>query len=660
MKKISKLEEEEPVEEVEADAPPVDNMKNGEFVISISGEIGWAVTAQSITEQLEKADGQDVVIEIASPGGAVFEGVEIFNAIRNYEGRTEARIIGMAASMASYIPLAADKVIAEDNATFMIHNVWTIAMGDSEALMDEAERLESLNKLLAQEYIKKTGKSEKEVLEMMAAETWLYGKEIKKAGFVDGLIEHNGEKKKKKKEDDEKEDDDDLDKCNPKRKKDKDMAIAEAKEKFKSTLAKIKAGGTADFRDKLKNFSFKNPAAMGGIKMKKISKFAKWTKSYKESLPNSAFAIVLPGKEGASVRMLPVMDADGKIDVPHLRNAIVRFSQGKIELSTAQIAKARSKLMALANKYLKSNKETKSGKVIATYMSKFADEKGKAYNKIASIIATLREKAANKKPSEDFVMTVKNIAMLIEDLEDINSYLESEKAEEKVEVVKTEAKMEKTESRIEKKTEKKEEKEEKETEEKSEEETEEKTEEDTEEKEETEEKSDDGEEEKKDDDNSEEEESKFQEAMSIAKAYKKEAADAVDKVSKFGEELKKVMAENAVLKKEISKFKQGSYTKLLKDTVTKVSKFRNLTLQEREALEKQYVISKMSESALIEIGRITDKDEISKLSEPKETTKPTNQLDPVEERQKEFSKLSQDEQLEVLANANAKKKGFIR
>lgn len=179
--------------QAEEDNQGTDNMKNGVFTIPIKGEIGWDVTSESIIEQMEKADGKDIVFEVASPGGSVFEGIEIFNAIRDHPGDTTAKLVGMAASMASYIPLACNEILAEDNAVYMIHNVWSMMGGDSEDLKKESENLESLNKLLATAYVNQTGKKEKEILQMMDDETWLYGSEIKKEGFVDKMIDHGKE-----------------------------------------------------------------------------------------------------------------------------------------------------------------------------------------------------------------------------------------------------------------------------------------------------------------------------------------------------------------------------------------------------------------------------------------------------------------------------------
>lgn len=163
-------------------------------IIPISGTIGSNVIPNDIRQLLTDAAGEDIEIHISSPGGYIYDGVEIFNLIRNYPGNKTARIIGMAASMASYIPLAADKVIAESNAIYMIHNARAYSGGDQNAHQKIAKILTGMSNLLAQEYISKTGKPKKEISKMMDDETYLFGNEILEAGFVDEIVQVNEEK----------------------------------------------------------------------------------------------------------------------------------------------------------------------------------------------------------------------------------------------------------------------------------------------------------------------------------------------------------------------------------------------------------------------------------------------------------------------------------
>lgn len=157
-------------------------------LLKIEGEIGWETTAREFKNQLKDTTGE-LTLEISSPGGHVFQGVEIFNAVKAYDrGKVIAVIGSIAASMASYIALAADEVQAHDNSTYMIHNASAVAWGDHHALRKKADVVNGLSKMLAKAYMSKTGKSEKAIEKLMNAETFYYGDEMKDAGFVDVII----------------------------------------------------------------------------------------------------------------------------------------------------------------------------------------------------------------------------------------------------------------------------------------------------------------------------------------------------------------------------------------------------------------------------------------------------------------------------------------
>ncbi len=173
------------------------------IIINISGEIGWDVTPDEIKKQLDAAKGKDIEVHITSPGGFVFDGIEIFNAFRDYKkqypkAQMMLTIKGLAASMASYLAVnpAFDLVAAEDNAVFMIHNAWGGAVGDYREMKKSAEVLEGVSDLLGQAYAKKTGKKKEEIKKAMDDESWYFGNEILESGFVDEIIK-SPEKKEK-------------------------------------------------------------------------------------------------------------------------------------------------------------------------------------------------------------------------------------------------------------------------------------------------------------------------------------------------------------------------------------------------------------------------------------------------------------------------------
>lgn len=155
--------------------------------ITLDGIVGLDVTASEIRRQLAEAAG-DVRLMIHSPGGSVFEGVAIHNALRDHRRaghRVDATVTGIAASMATYIAMAAESVAVEDNAVFMVHNAHSLALGNRHALRQSADILESIDGVLQRAYQAKTGR---DVTAEMDAETWYFGQEIVDAGFADRLI----------------------------------------------------------------------------------------------------------------------------------------------------------------------------------------------------------------------------------------------------------------------------------------------------------------------------------------------------------------------------------------------------------------------------------------------------------------------------------------
>ena len=160
------------------------------------------ISANYVRDQLKAfpENEKELRIVIDSPGGDVFEGVTIFNVIRDFARNNPSvnittYIQGMAASMASAIALAANavsdsnKVIAEDNSIFMIHDAWGYVIGNENDMREAAEYFAMIDSMLSSIYMRKTGKSEDDIRSMMDAETWLWGKNILEAGFVDEIID---------------------------------------------------------------------------------------------------------------------------------------------------------------------------------------------------------------------------------------------------------------------------------------------------------------------------------------------------------------------------------------------------------------------------------------------------------------------------------------
>ena len=158
--------------------------------IYIYDEIGsHDVNAKSFIEELKKYKGKPLNIHINSLGGEVFDGMAIANAIKQHQGETRSYVEGIAASIATIVVLAADKVYMSENSLFMIHNAWGGSMGEANDLRKQADVLEKISNEIANTYVKKTNLPVDRVKEMMQEETWLNAEEAKEIGFVDEITE---------------------------------------------------------------------------------------------------------------------------------------------------------------------------------------------------------------------------------------------------------------------------------------------------------------------------------------------------------------------------------------------------------------------------------------------------------------------------------------
>lgn len=164
--------------------------KNAANEFLIYGEIGdwveWGETSpQQVSDFLAANDGNDVTIRINSPGGDVFAGIAIYNLLAIHGGEVTVIIDGIAASSATILTMAADKIIMAGNATMMIHRAWTVSAGDAAAFLKEAEILEGIDGNLVKTYAARTGRPEDEIRSLVDAETWMSAEEALAGKFVD-------------------------------------------------------------------------------------------------------------------------------------------------------------------------------------------------------------------------------------------------------------------------------------------------------------------------------------------------------------------------------------------------------------------------------------------------------------------------------------------
>lgn len=135
------------------------------------------VTATDFKNELSKHKGKDLDIYINSPGGSVWEAQAIVNMLQRHDGIKTAYIDGLAASAASFIALACDKIIMPENSYLMIHKAWSGCWGNGDEMRRQADMLDKVDDGILSIYMKKSKVSEEEMKKLVAEETWLTGKE---------------------------------------------------------------------------------------------------------------------------------------------------------------------------------------------------------------------------------------------------------------------------------------------------------------------------------------------------------------------------------------------------------------------------------------------------------------------------------------------------
>lgn len=152
--------------------------------------IGWPFNdAGELVRALAGLDTKEIVVRINSPGGDIFDGFAIFNALSRHKARIITQVEALAASAASVLMMAGTDIQACRNAMTMIHNPWAVVGGDDDALRDVADVLAKIKGSMIDIYADRSGTGKREIKTMMKAETWMTAKEAKDKGFVDTIID---------------------------------------------------------------------------------------------------------------------------------------------------------------------------------------------------------------------------------------------------------------------------------------------------------------------------------------------------------------------------------------------------------------------------------------------------------------------------------------
>ncbi|KFG91717.1 ATP-dependent Clp protease proteolytic subunit [Sphingobium herbicidovorans NBRC 16415] len=165
-----------------------------DYIAGSEADAQWwgGVSAEGFTRQLMAMEG-DVSVRIDSPGGDVFGGRAIAQAIREYDGKVTCHIDGLAASAASYIAISGDHVVAAPGAFMMIHRAWTLMIGNSADFRAEADLLDKIDASIAASYAAKAG-GETDWIALMDKESWFTGDEALALGLIDEVLPEQGGK----------------------------------------------------------------------------------------------------------------------------------------------------------------------------------------------------------------------------------------------------------------------------------------------------------------------------------------------------------------------------------------------------------------------------------------------------------------------------------
>lgn len=172
----------------------IQNAAKDEAKVYVYDVIAWyGIGADQFARDLDEITAKTIHLHINSPGGDVFEGIAIYNALKNHSAKVITHVDGIAASIASIIALAGDEVRMSEGAFMMVHNPWLIVIGESKDLRDAADILDKLAESMAGIYANATGRTPKEMLKLMRDETWMNATEAQEEGFADVVEESDEE-----------------------------------------------------------------------------------------------------------------------------------------------------------------------------------------------------------------------------------------------------------------------------------------------------------------------------------------------------------------------------------------------------------------------------------------------------------------------------------
>lgn len=159
--------------------------------VLIYDEIGaYGISAKGFLAELGALpDGVPIDLRLNSPGGSVFDAVAIYNALQRHDGTITVWIDGVAASAASYVAMAGDEIVMPENAFLMIHDPSGLVMGTAADMREMADTMDKIAGGMVRGYATRSGRSEEEIVALMAAETWFDAEAALEAGLATRMAE---------------------------------------------------------------------------------------------------------------------------------------------------------------------------------------------------------------------------------------------------------------------------------------------------------------------------------------------------------------------------------------------------------------------------------------------------------------------------------------
>lgn len=155
----------------------------------ITAEYWGGICPQDFVPAMRALEADEITIYTNCPGGDIFAAEAMCQSIREHSAKVTMQIEGYAASAATSIACACDEVVATSASKYMIHQAWTLAMGNADDMDEVAALLRKCDESMYAEYEQRSGQKRDQIVQWCKAETWFTAAEAMSAGFIDRVLE---------------------------------------------------------------------------------------------------------------------------------------------------------------------------------------------------------------------------------------------------------------------------------------------------------------------------------------------------------------------------------------------------------------------------------------------------------------------------------------